>query len=227
MDRRELTSSTARRGITLLELLIAGTLGLVVVLALGQVDATRIYLSDKVRTSNTSTTEAAMAMTQMVRTMQQADRVIVDTGLESVQVRIPIDRTNLDADAGYQWIQFRRDAVTGKVVQFNPDGSCAVMAQYGACGSSADDACFTVLAFSYQDEAVAPPGGDPSLQDNNLLQVELQWTDPKSGRTQWYQDQVTLRAGAYSNVNTQSGGGIKDSGTGLAPSGVAVPPGAC
>jgi hypothetical protein len=233
MERDAMSAASRRRarGITLLEMMTAALLGVVIILALGKVDVTRIYLSDQVRRASSSHTEAALAMTQMVRQIQRADRIIVDTGSESVQVRIPTGGPSLDFDqpGSYEWLQFRRDSATGQLVQFAPASTCTVAARYGNCstGTNADDACFTQFALRYQDEAPAPPGGDPNPQDNNLLELELIWKEPKSGRTQRYLGQANLRAGAYTDMNAQNSGGVMDSGTGLAPGAVASPPPGC
>jgi hypothetical protein len=75
----------------------------------------------------------------------------------------------------------------------------------------------------YRDETITPPGGDPSgqnlapPQDNNVLEMIVEWTDPQTNVTQQFVSQMTMRAGAYTNLTT-----------GLSPSGAAFdPPGAC
>ena len=64
-----------QRGLTLMELLVASTISLVVILAVGQLDVSRILLSQQVRETSTVGSEAQLAVLQFVRDAQQADRV--------------------------------------------------------------------------------------------------------------------------------------------------------
>ena len=216
-----------RRGVTLLELLLGAMLGVIVVLAMGQVDMTRIYLTDQISRASNAQSEAAVAFMSMLRSFQQADRVIVDTTASSVLLRLPQagPGVDLDADASYHWVQYRHSQATGLILYYDPMTACRIASHFGNCsGGATGEACFTALDVVYSNEAIAPPGGDPNPEDNNVLGLDMRWTDSKTGLTQQYIGQVTIRASAYTDLGASDSGTVKDSGTGLAPQRLSLDP---
>ena len=176
-------------------MITATALSLIVILAIGQVDVTRVRLSEEVR--KRGSLEPALALAHMSRYLQQADRINL-IGPTNVQFRrFTEDATvtgALDNPANYVWSQYK---LAGTTLQF--------------CNGSSVDTQFsgiTTLTIQYVDEEpLPPPGGDPANQDNNVLEFVI---------NNQFRDEVTIRAGAYSNVMT-----------GLAPAGVSDPPGSC
>src|SRR3989338_2054965 len=65
-------------GVTLVELVVAGTLGVMVILAIQRIDATRIALMGEIRrVSSGAPAEATRALSHMAAMFEQADRVIL------------------------------------------------------------------------------------------------------------------------------------------------------
>src|SRR3989338_7756242 len=65
-------------GVTLVELVVAGTLGVMVILAIQRIDATRIALMGEIRrVSSEAPAEATRALSHMAAMFEQADRVIL------------------------------------------------------------------------------------------------------------------------------------------------------
>jgi hypothetical protein len=195
------------RGMTLIELMTATVLSVLVILAIGQVDVSRVRLSDEVRRRATAQSEAALALAHMAKSLQQADR-IQWINPSDIQFRRfigdPTAPGALDNAANYRWAQYQLVDInpvdgTMDTIRFYDDtaGGCGVDDSFGASG----------LTIQYRDEAVAPPGGEPPVQDNNVLQMTIE------GR---YTTEVTIRGGAYTDLMT-----------GLAPLGVSDPPGSC
>jgi len=224
----------ARRGVTLMELVVASTVSLVVVLAVGQLDVTRIFLAEQARQSAGMGSEARLAMSQFVRDAQQADRVNVVSGT-NVQLRIPqadCDSCACSPDgvpepscfndsASYRWVQYKLDSTQKQILFYDDTAS--------GCGAAADRTFHDIksggFSVRYRDTASvpAPPGGEPFAgEDNNVLDIQVTTAD-SSGQAMTYVNTVTLRAGAYTNVG--AGGG--DSGLGLDVQGVSALPGTC
>lgn len=197
---------TGRAGVTLMELLVASGIALVVLLAIGQVDVTRVHLTQGLGPGAVPQSEAAFAIAHMTRALEQADRLqLVSPSL--LQLRIPQNPNNLDAAAGYRWAQYSFGG--GQIHYYDP-----------ACTLSTAFRDLSALAISYRNEAIAPPGGEPPVApagaDNNILLLTVSWVDPRSGATEQYASQVTIRAGAYTGIMT-----------GLAPAGISNPPATC
>ena len=180
-----------KSGFALIEMLTATALALVVILAIGQVDVTRVRLSEEVR--RRGSLEPALALAHMAKYLQQADRIQLNSATD-VQFRIPLG-TTFDVPGNYQWYQYK---LVGTTLRFC--SGAAVDAQFQLSGAAP-------LAIQYRDEAPAPPGGEPPVQDNNVLEVLI---------NNQYRDEVTIRAGAYTNAPN-----------GLAPAGVSDPPAGC
>ena len=183
------------RGITLVEIMVAATLMFLVILAIGQVDVSRVRLSEEARKRGGSETDAAMALAHMGRFLQEADRVNL-IGPTSLQFRRFIGNPSvagaLDNVANYRWAQYTLADVnpadgTMDTIQFNDDAAAG-------CGAAEDGFQATSLLLQYQDEAGAPPGGEPfGGDDNNLLLITV------NGR---FNTEVVIRGGAYTNVAT-------------------------
>ena len=185
-----------RQGFTLMELAVASTLALIVILAIGQVDTARLYLSNQTRAEMQS--EAPFAIAHMTQQLSQADWINRVDG-SHLQFRVPLDPLNLDAAAGYRWAQYN---LGSNEILFYDDVR-------NAADCNTVDARFfgiNTVNVSYQDASPTPPGGEPPQQDNNMLKITL----TSGGYT--YTGQVAIRAGAYTNVMS-----------GLAPAGVSNP----
>ena len=229
----------SRRGVTLAELLIAGVVAFVVILGITQVDMTRIHIMSQLQ-ATTTLSEAAKAMYHMVKQLMQADRIIV-LSADNAQFRIPKDRTALDDPAaGYRWAQYK--LVDGDLdgqpdtINFYDDtaAGCGVDAVFGGFSSTSSVLLSMGLGVTYHDEDTPPPpGGDPPMNDNNVVRITVtrtstQITPPLAPVTETDTGGVTLRAGAYTDLQAGVGtGGPGDSGTGLLtpePPGGAPPP---
>lgn len=197
------------RGMTLTELLIGSTLMFVIILAIGHVDVTRVRLTQQVRQTGLSQSEVGLALAHMAKQLQQADR-IKRLSASSVQFRVPLGIVFFDTASNYRWKQYRHDSGAKEIRFYDP--ACTLAFTFRDIGS---------LTVQYKGESPPPPGGDPPVQDNNVLEliVSSTGTPPMT-----YQGEVTIRAGAYTNLSATASG---DSGCGLAPCGVSDPPGSC
>lgn len=118
--------------------------------------------------------------------------------------------TDFDTASNYRWKQYRYNSSLKQIRFYDPASPCTVAFRFFDISS---------LSVTYKDESPLPPGGDPPVQDNNVLELTLIST---SGAT--LTGEVTIRAGAYTNLGATAAG---DSGTGLAPAGIANPPASC
>jgi hypothetical protein len=183
------------RGFGLIEMITATALALIVILAIGQVDVTRVRLSEEVR--KRGALEPALALAHMANHLKQADRINL-VSPTNVQFRVPLG-TNFDVADNYQWHQYKLDGTT---LQF--------------CTGDSVDAQFsgiTALDIHYEDvEPLAPPGGDPfdpAPEDNNVLEFVINDINDQ------YRSEVTIRAGAYTNFMM----GLAPAGTSDPPGG--------
>lgn len=184
-------------GFTLMEVLVAMALSAVVVLAIGQVDVSRVRLSGEVRRQAQS--EAVLALSHIAQRLRPADRVNLISP-SSIQIRQfigdPTVGGAMDNPANYRWDQYT--LVGGEILLYEDTvNGCGIDERFIA----------TSLAVQFIDQAQAPPGGELAPPDNNLLVVTV------DGR---FTSQVTIRASAYSNVPN-----------GSALPGVSNPPAAC
>ena len=209
-----------RRGVTLLELLLASMIGLVVVLGLSKIDVTRIYLSQEVQNRTRGPSEAMLVLSSIIKDLEQADRAVLygpdcggGTPSSCLKFRIPIgtdfDNTNPVVN-NYKWFKYSFSA--GQI-------------QYDAitdtgCGTDRTFKDLTGLTFAWRDESPTPPGGRepfaPPTEDNNVIEIQVSWHDPTSGVDRSYTGQATMRAGAYTDLTS-----------GLSPVGVAPEPSSC
>lgn len=202
-------------GVTLAEILVAITISVIIFWTLGQLDVTRLLETDKVRRTATTPPEAELAMVHLSRQLQQADRVVVSSDGQAtpanVCARVPINKDALDTVAGYRWAQYVHDPTAQKVLYYTFDAAGV---------PTLTDQFRNVSAFTLQtrSESPPPPGGEPTPADTNVLEFALTATDPhpETGATFPYRAQVTLRAGAYTDLSNS-----------LAPPGVAEVPAAC
>ena len=81
------------RGLTLMELMVASALSVLAILAIGQIDVTRVLLSNRVRDSAASQAESDLALVYMTRALKQADLLSLISP-SNVQFRTP----ELDTD---------------------------------------------------------------------------------------------------------------------------------
>lgn len=238
------TEKTSERGFTLIELLVVSLVGLVALIALSTTNFGRLgMLRDLRARSRTANEESqpALAMLQLVRTLEMADRI------------------NLIAPTD---IQIRRFAPRADNPPACPAGSCTTAgvvpaaccfelsqnyhwAEYklvghelrlydGACGNQrlVTDGVDT-LAFAFTDTADAPTGGDPdpvvfaaSPADTNALAYQMVWTNAAGTRTFTHRGLVATRAAAYTDVMAGTAG-LGDSGLGLDTARVSDPPAGC
>ncbi len=216
---------SAARGFTLIELIIASGIAVVVILTVGQIDVTRTRLVEQViRPQTTFMTDTALAGQHLIKYLMQADRVnLISAG--NIQLRIPVNRNALDANAGYRWAQYRLIDTNGDglpdEIHFYDDtvAGCGVDAKFGGAGSG-NFVYTSGLVITYKDETITPPGGEPPQQDNNVLEVSVSrtWTDLTTSQSTTVNStgEVTIRAGAYTDL-----------ATGLAPAGISDPPAVC
>jgi hypothetical protein len=213
------TVEARARGVTLLELLVASIVGLVIILAIGQLDVTRILLSQHVRTVVPMQLEAGLAVNHMTRQLMRAD-VVSLLGADNIYLRIPECPTEppppecFDNAATYRWRQYRlADPGEDTLLYYSYDTTSSCDADEQFLGVSG-------LNIQYDDVAPPPPGDDPPVQDNNVLELAVSWTDrrgnadPADDIVYTYTSEVTIRAGAYTDVATGLAGG---SFTGVSP----------
>ena len=188
----------SRRGISLTEVITASAISLLVIILIGQVDLTRVYLSNQTRFNANGGTSAALLLGHMQQLLQQADRINLASPT-NIQFRRPSTAfgANLDLASSYTWAQYQ---LVGTQVLFYDDTG-------GGCGVNQTFDDITALTIVYDDVAIQPPGGDPPVQDNNALGIAV--------NTRFILN-ITIREGAYTNVPS-----------GLAPLGVADPPPTC
>ncbi len=211
------------RGVTLFEILIATTLAMILILAITQVDMTRVYISEDIRRNLNRNGEAELALTHMGKWLQMADRVVV-VSANNVQFRVPVPTEAacqpiptpdcFDRAANYTWGQYRYDSGLKQILFYYPvTSSCPTPITYG----QAPDSSLAGLTVTYNDADSTQQalGSDPPSPDNNLLQIKVisEGVTPSTNRP--YQSQVVLRAGAYTNLNATA----QNSSSGMEPTG--------
>ncbi|MBI4323622.1 MAG: hypothetical protein HY596_05045 [Candidatus Omnitrophica bacterium] len=200
------------RGVTLMELLLASSIGVVVLLAMAHVDVTRILVGRQAKDLSEIQAEPAFALTHLARSIVRADRVNLISS-SNIQIRIP-PTTGTQADLNdptkYAWVQYRHSG-TEMEIQYSTTNPCSVAARFRNISS---------LNIQYRDEStVPPPGGEPlGGPDNNVLEMTVKSTaaDLQTGEKVSLTGEATMRSGAYTNLMT-----------GLLPPGADNPPGSC
>ena len=210
-------SLTLSRGITLVELVVASTLGVAAILALGQMDVARVKLFNELaqdRTKVEVSMEASVALDDILSDLKMADRIVLvapgaGVSAKNVLIRI-VEGEDFDNPANYRWVQYRFDNEHQRLEYYNFTPSHA-----SDCTAAMEQGIPHVKNFwvKYTDIASAPMGGEPfpSGRDNNLVTVKI---EPDAGSVRW--GSTTVPAIPYSNLNTQWSAERGDSGTGLA-----------
>lgn len=191
--------SRNRAGLSLMELLIASGLGVLVILALAQMDVTRLVTAQNVRDNAESYQEGIFALQHMLKGIEGADLAVVPAG-SSVLFRVPPASNvqgDLDAAAGYRWEQYRYDAASRSLF-FYPDVISA------GCGSRQRVTTnLKTVAFAFDDVAAPPPGGETTAADNNVLRIEVTVPEPTTGTAEVLRGQVTIRSsGSTDKIST-------------------------
>ena len=158
-------------GITLFELLVASVLGVVVALAMGQVDVSRIYHSQQVRGTATAQSEAGFAVTHMTKQVALGDRVNLASASD-LQLRVPIG-TSFDLASNYVWKEYKYNSAAQELRFYDPAAGCTLAATFR------DLSAVTVTQVA-----------------NNTLQLAVASTNPHTDITMTYNGQATLRASA-------------------------------
>ena len=220
-----------RRGLTLTEVLVAATLGVVVIMGIGLVDVGRFRMGEDLRQRtgiSAGQGDVALAAMHLTKNLERADRINL-TAASGIQIRVPSLQgacaVGIPASAcfddpnNFRWDQYRLTA--GQVRYYSDTGA--------GCGTlRVLTTQVTAMTFAYvNDYAGAPPGGEPPVQDNNAVSYSLTWDNGLAGpqnRTQIFSGQAVARAVPYSNVNAAAPG---DSGSGLSTGGLPNPPALC
>ncbi len=231
------------RGITLFELLVASSLGLFLLIAIGRINLSRFYHSKRIQSVAVFQAEAGLALATLAKRLEQADRIVLHStgedgppaippsnGPANVLFRVPLGAA-FDSANNYRWAQYR-------LVDLDQNGRPETIAFYDNLGRPDSDcvvdekfSSVRKLTVTFKDVTPAPPGGEPaSGRDTNLLELRLFLIDPETNRIEArYTEGVTFRAGTYSNVGVEcpDDGRPCDTGSGLAPPGVSDPPSPC
>lgn len=195
-----MSRNNGRHGLTLMELIIASVLGVLVIIALGQVDVTRLLTVERVRDNSESYQEGLFAMNHMLKELEGADKIEL-AGPTSVQFRIPTVVPGTPPTFTFTWHQFRYDAGAG-VLWFYPNNAC------GAGRKVARN--LSGVTFAYTNVSPTPSGGEPlgagvpggianlaPGEDSNVLQLEVQVPEPATGTLRALRQKVTIRAAGY------------------------------
>jgi prepilin-type N-terminal cleavage/methylation domain-containing protein len=210
-----------RRGMTLIEILIATTIGVLVLWGIGQVDVSRVRLGEQARRTGSADVEAALALAHMGRFLQDADLVNV-INPTSVQFRRfigdPTVAGDFDIPANYQWAQYQFvNAIppNADFIRFDDNAT-------PPCGNPEETFEASNLQVQFEDAAGTPPGGPPlpGPEDNNLLRITIRAAlppppTPPPPTPNVFTTEVVIRSGAYTKVLT-----------GLSPN-APGPPGTC
>ena len=123
-----------------------------------------------------------------------------------------------DITGNYRWDEYKRDDATNQIWLYR-DVTAACPPSRILAGETVE------MTVNFQNEAAAPPGGEPfgGSLDNNTVAYAMKWDNGTD--EQRFGGQITTRAIPYSNVNAAVG----DSGWGQATGAVdpSPPPPAC
>ncbi len=172
----------SERAVTLLELTIASTLVIIAILALTKVDVSRVHATNRALATTTSQAEGGLAVANMVKLIEQADRVVLNANPgnpgNNLWIRLPTGCMGptppspgcFDISTNYQWSQFK---LVGDTLRFYSNG-CTLS------GTFANITSFTIT----QDSV-----------NRNIFQLQVSMTtDPQTGTTMTYRDTATARA---------------------------------
>lgn len=193
------------QGVTLMELLLASSIGVVILLAMAHVDVTRILVGQQATGVADIQADPAFAVTHLARSITKADRLNLISP-SNVRIRIPPDTgTGLDNPANYNWVQYRLDSdpMSGTrntlfYFKINPDGTCTQASRFA-----------NIESLTLRPDV-------SNVGANNILEIIIASTaDPQTREAVTFTGQATMRAGAT------------DLTTGLLPSGVGDAPASC
>ena len=185
------------RGLTLLETVVSSALVLIVVLIAGTATDSLRPLERQLRL-DLDHMRAAASTAHIAKRLEGADRLNLVPASGLYQIRtltcppgIPAPGC-FDTPANYHWHQYR---LSGEELRFytNTEAGCGSMQVLAKQ--------IQLLSFAFvNEEPLAPPGGEPPNQDNNVVEYRLRWSH--DGRSQEFVGEETIRAGAYTNIAT-------------------------
>lgn len=202
-------------GVTLTELLIAGTIAAVAAAGIHTALSSTFNIERKMRREGSAVGQnaVALAMIRVAQALEKADRFVL-LASNDIQLRIPpAAPADLDLAGQYHWERFKYD---GAALNFYPAGDCNNPEPLAGQ--------ITSVTFAYKAEGLAPPGGDClAAGDCNFVEYQVAWNSgPPDNKSQEFRGLVASRHIADSNVDpTATAGGI-DSGDQLS---TAPPPG--
>jgi hypothetical protein len=235
------------QGLTLIELVVASLLGVVVILALGQVDVSRVQMYEYNKNLLSRTTqptskesEAGFALKRMIEHLKQADRVVLrnptwvtdakgNSFLVSaiVQIRLPPaggTLAQLRDLSRYRWMEYKFDSATKTLYFYDDiaDYTNGQLEEKGGNGCDVVDVVYrdvTGLRARYVDIAKPALVAEPfsPKPDDNNV-LEI----VVSSIDNYKFGATTVPAVAYTSLQATCDETLCDSGSGLAPS--AAPP---
>ena len=166
-----------KRGVTLMELLLASSVGVVILLAMAHVDVTRIFVGQQAKDLSEIQAEPAFALTHLARSIVQADRVNRISS-SNIQIRIPPTtgtQADLDDPTKYTWVQYRLDGTTTTLRYFKPATTCTEVSRFA-----------NIESLTLQSLA------------NNIFEITITSTaaDRQTGEAVHFTGQATMRASA-------------------------------
>lgn len=217
------------RALTLIEVVVSVLLASGIVLGIMSIEFFRTNVERTIRERSgllsPEQVRAPLAVLRISRLLEPADRVVfpdlsAQGGPGVIQIRVPTG-TDFDNLANYRWYELGHDPVRKELVLFDLGAGC------GSREVLAGEIQSVEFIF-FRAESAPALGGEPffgSTDDNNFLYYVFDWSNGHV--TNGYASATTLRALAYTKVNTNDdGSGVgTDSGTGLSGPGVSDPPG--
>lgn len=198
---------TTTRGLTLMEVLIASSLTLGVLLVMLQVNQIRWGTEERIRIATSSggaDVDPTLAAIQLTTDLERADRVVIDPAVPGrIQIRKPELTTAscmgagvpapacLDDPANYRWVEYAYADVDGNgspdALRFY-DNTANPVAGQQCRNTRVLSENMTNVQFIFADAAnissapSLPAIGEepfaPALTDNNMVEYQLRWTGP-------------------------------------------------
>lgn len=200
--------SPAYRGVTLIEMVVVTTIMLLLAMSLGNLDALRLQIERRIRQRvDPDHQQAALALLHITKTLELADRVNFIPASKTYQIRrLVLQQPGVpypgyfDMSYYYHWGQYTlvdvdSDAVYDELWFWNRP-------YMGGCGTKKVLAEHIVdLSMTFVDaEPVAPPGGETTPLDNNVVEYMVTWG--QGNRRREFRGMVTMRASGYTDVPT-------------------------
>ena len=209
------------RGVTLMELLLAGTIAAVAMTGIHMALNSAFYIERQIQRQggDAGQNAAALAMIRVAQRLEIADRFVV-LAADDIQLRIPpADPVRIDTAAQYHWERYKYNLAT-KSLLFYPAGDCG---NPETLTGEIDS-----VSFAYRDEGLPPPGGNcfAAGEDCNFIEYQVRWNNGLVGpnnKTQEFRGLVASRNIADSNVAAAG----SDSGNQLFPAPDPPAPGGC